>query len=462
MRIDLPSVLQDAAYLARLLQADISRDPIPPIWGIATDSREVQKGDLFVALAGNHTAGARFLENARAAGAVAALVRKGILFDGMPLLCVADPVTALLRAAGEYRRRQGELVIAVSGSTGKTTVKEALATVLSGTGRVEKSQGNFNSRIGMPLSILSMQEADHWVLELGINHCGEMTEMARVAAPNLAILTNVGTAHIGNFGSYAALLSEKAQIAVSLQENGILLIPAALPLEGFPCACRMIHRVGKGGDFYLENIRYSEWGTTGDLIAPDRVITNLAWPIAGGAGAAVLETVGAAAILLGLDEERIRTGLFEAGERTPRCSRIRVGKRLLIDDTYNASPEAVVTAIEGLVLIAAGRPAVAVLGDMLELGKYSAMLHRTVGRAVARSGVEQLFTYGKAALDIAKGAEDAGLSRNAIFIFDEGEQSALCEALCRTLPQDAAVLFKASGRMGLDRILSEVRRRISL
>lgn len=460
MRIDLPPALQDGKRLWRWLGASCSSDALPFITGIATDSREVKRGDLFVAIAGENTDGACFLREAHAAGAVAALVREQVVSE-LPLLRVSDPIAALLRAARKYREELGGTVITVSGSAGKTTVKEALATVLSASGEVEKSKGNFNSCLGMPLSLLSMHGDGYRVLEIGINHSGEMEELARVAAPDLAILTNVGTAHIGNFKSFDELLREKASIALGLQQDGVLLIPAALPLEVFPCPRHAIRRVGEGGDFYLENIRYSKSGTAGDLIAPDRVITNLAWPIAGRAGAATLETVGAAAILAGLDEDGIRQGLLRAGESTPRLARIKVGGRLLIDDSYNASPEATVTALESLALIASKRPAVAVLGDMLELGKYSDMLHRTVGRAVARSGVSQLFTYGKAALGIAEGAQDAGLSRDAIFVFDQGEDAALVRAVCQRIPNNAVVLFKASGRMGLCHILDEIRRRLS-
>ena len=460
MRIDLPPALQDAQALLRLLGAAVSAECLPPIRGIATDSREVRLGDLFVALDGVHTSGECFLHKAHQAGAVAALVKGEIASTELPLLCVEDPIAALLRAAGEYRARSDAFVVAVSGSMGKTTVKEALAAVLREDGTVEWSKGNFNSQIGMPLSLLSMREAKYWVLEIGINHVGEMEALACAAAPDLAILTNVGTAHIGNFGSFDAVLREKARIAVALQENGYLLIPSALPTEVFPCPRHAIWRMGEGGEYRLENIRYSECGTVGDLITPDQVITNLVWPIAGGAGAATLETVGAAALLAGLDEQKIRSGLLAAGKRTPRLARIEAGGRLLIDDCYNASPEAMLVALENLGLISGGRPTVAVLGDMLELGKYSDMLHRSVGRGVARSGISQLFTYGRAAMGIVEGARAAGLDDKAIHAFDVGEDEALINALCRMLPKDAAVLFKASGGMHLCRVLHEVRRRL--
>ena len=460
MRIDLPAELTDSAALAGLLGA-VPRTVLPKITGIATDSREVERGDLFVALTGASVDGADFLFKARERGAVAALVRAGIAEEDLPLLAVDDPTEALLRAASLYRKLVGDHVIAVSGSTGKTTVKEALATVLSVKDVTEKSKGNFNSLVGMPLSVLSMGRARHWVLELGINHTGEMKKLSDSLAPCLAVLTNVGTAHIGNFGTFPALLAEKAEIASGLSEGGDLLIPAALPSEAFRDALGSVWRTGREGDFYLENIRYGEKGTTGDLVTPDRVITNLAWPILGCVGVSTIETVGAAAFLAGADEQTIREGLRQAGRQTPRLKRSFACGRILIDDSYNASPEATVNALENLVLIAKGCPTVAVLGDMLELGKYSQMLHRTVGNAVARSGIDMLYTYGKGALSIAEGAREAGFSPAAIYSFGEDEILPLADAVCRFSPENAAVLIKASGRMGLSRVVEEIKRRWS-
>lgn len=463
MRVTLSKPFSDTKRLTKALGATLISGELPPVLrGIATDSREVRRGDLFVALHGQRVEGSEYLEQARRQGALALLVPQGTPIPAdIACLTVDDTEAALLRAARERRRQAKAFVIAVSGSCGKTTVKEAVATLLSSRGRTERSRANFNSQIGMPLSLLSMEDCAHWVLELGINHIGEMEKMAAAVAPDLALLTNVGTAHIGQFGTYSTLLAEKAKIAVSLASGGRVLAPASLPQEAFPCSAGQIFTFGKGGFFHLENIRYSKRGTVGDLFCPDRVITNLVWPIAGQVGAATLEAVGALGVLLGLDANTIRAGLLQAGESTPRLALSMAGDRLLIDDAYNASPEAMLAALETLTLTAGRRPTVAVLGDMLELGRYARAFHYAVGRAVSERGIDYLFTYGTEGLEIAAGARDAGMACDRIFCFEEGEREALANTLCRTTPQDAALLFKASGKMALSRIANEVRRRLS-
>ncbi len=458
MRIELCKALRPAGALAAALDAPCGNQIA--VLGIATDSREVKPGDLFVALRGEHRNGAEFVDEAIMRGAV------GVLGEDLPGLppCVTpvlrtDPVKALLRAAAAYRCTCRSFVVAISGSTGKTTAKEAVATVLSQRGSVCKSRGNFNSSLGLPLSMLSFEDADFWVVELGVNHVGEMAPMARAALPDLAVLTNVGTAHMGHFGDFHALLSEKAQLAASLSDDGLLLAPAELPVAAFPCGCGRVRTVGadRGADFYLENIDMNENGVSGDLITPYGVITNVNWSVPGRIGAATLTTVGAACVLAGCDGDQIRRGLLAAGKSTPRLATLTAGGRLLIDDCYNASPEAVVGALEVLSYRAKGRPTAAVLGDMLELGEHGDALHKAIGASLVRYGVSTLFTYGKKAVAFAEGARMGGMTDDTVFTFEVGDEDALAEAVLRVTPTDAAILFKGSGKMNMSRVLSAVR-----
>lgn len=458
MRIELCAPLRLPGALTAAM--GVSGAPAAFVGGIATDSREVRPGDLFIALRGERADGASFLGEAIRRGAV------GVMGEGLPALPYEvplalrlDPIAALLRAATAYRRMSMAFVVAVSGSTGKTTAKEAIATVLAQKGSTCKSEGNYNSTLGLPLSILSFAEADFWVVELGVSHVGEMGQMAAAAAPDLAVLTNVGTAHVGHFGGFDALLHEKAQIASALSDRGLLLAPFDLPVSAFPCGCGRVRSMGQDrrADFYLENICMSEKGVSGDLITPYRVITNLDWSIPGRVGASTLTTVGAAAVMAGCADEQIRRGLSEAGCGTPRLSAALSGKRLLIDDCYNASPEAVVGALEVLIYRAAGRPTVAVLGDMLELGERGDALHRAIGASLARLGVSMLFTYGEKALAFAEGARMGGMTDDAVFTFDVGDEKALAKAVLRVTPENAAILFKGSGKMKMSRILAAVR-----
>ena len=372
-----------------------------------------------------------------------------------------DPVDALLRAAAWRRRQSDAFVIAVGGSTGKTTTKEALSTLLKEGGAVANTVGNYNSTLGLPLSVLSFREGCRfWVVEIGINHVGEMEKMAQTLLPDLAILTNVGTAHIGHFGDFSTLLCEKGKIASHLSKRGLLLAPSELPFKAFPCPRDRIRRVGNGRnvDFYMENVAMSEKGVKGDLICPDRVITNLDWSVPGTVGLTTLTTVAAAAALCGCGDEMIRNGLERASVQTPRLRTFMIGERLVIDDTYNASPESVAGALEVLKYRAGTRPRVAVLGDMLELGTHSEILHKTVGEAAVRSGISMLFTFGSKALQIARSAASCGMPSGAIFSFEETEKNALARAIRCHAPHDAAILFKASGKMRLCEIVEMIRR----
>jgi UDP-N-acetylmuramoyl-tripeptide--D-alanyl-D-alanine ligase len=285
-----------------------------------------------------------------------------------------------------------------------------------------------------------------------------MEEMVRVLSPDLAILTNVGTAHIGHFGDFSTLLCEKGKIASHLSKKGQLLAPIELPPNAFPCPRDRIRRVGNAdnADFYMENVVMSEKGIRGDLICPDRAITNLTWSVPGTVGLTTLTTVAAAAVLCGCGDEMVRNGLEKASMQTPRLHTFTIGERLVIDDTYNASPESVAGAIEVLSYRGKDRARVAVLGDMLELGAHSEMLHQAVGEAVAKAGLSMLFTYGDQALHVAKGAAACGMPLGAIFSFGRGEEHALAAAIRRHAPHAAAILFKASGKMKLGKIVEMI------
>ena len=468
MRIELCDMLREPALLAQAMQVEFfdTGDTFGEsvvIGGIATDSREVEQGDLFVALRGERVDGASYLYDALSRGAVAVLTDRERAMPKERFLhfIAQDPVAALLRAAAWRRRQSDAFVIAVGGSTGKTTTKEALSVLLKEAGAVAHTVGNYNSTLGLPLSVLSFCEGCRfWVVEIGINHVGEMEEMVRVLSPDLAILTNVGTAHIGHFGDFSTLLCEKGKIASHLSKKGQLLAPIELPPNAFPCPRDRIRRVGNAdnADFYMENVVMREKGIRGDLICPDRAITNLTWSVPGTVGLTTLTTVAAAAVLCGCGDEMVRNGLEKASMQTPRLHTFTVGERLVIDDTYNASPESVAGALEVLKYRAGARPRVAVLGDMLELGAHSEILHKTVGEAVFRSGISMLFTFGGKALQIARSAASCGMPTGAIFSFEETEKNALARAICRHAPHDAAILFKASGKMRLCEIVETIRR----
>lgn len=460
MRIALPSPLCAKGALTALLGCE-NAPPTPLCFtGIATDSREVRCGDLFVALRGAHHDGAAFAQHAVKNGAVAMLCdgANAPVLEDLPVLRVASVEQALLRAAATWRRRLSGKFIAVSGSTGKTTVKDLLATVLSESGTVEKSLGNFNSTLGMPLSVLSMHGSDYHVLEIGINHVGEMAPLSRALSPHLAVLTGVGTAHIGFFGSSQALLAEKMKLASGLTKNGSFLVPERL-CHAAPDPSRVLCvGTGEAADFHVRGIRHSKTGVVADVWWRMRCAKGLSWHLPGSAGLSCLSLGGAVGLYFGLDGEAIKKGLLQAQGSASRMKRLLIDGRCVIDDTYNASPEAVIAALEALCYLSGGAPRAAVLGDMGELGSFSARLHREVGAAAAGAGLSHLFLYGRHAGDLCEGALFGGLSPKRVHCFAVGEEKGLATAVFEAMPRGAYILCKASREMGLERVILQMER----
>lgn len=428
------------------------------ITGISSDSREVMEGDLFLCLKGERTDGAAYIPQALAHGAVAVLTSEEVSPAGGGYWHFAAPsaLGVIERLAAARRARFSGRVIGVTGSVGKTTAKEVISAVL---GQVPHSEGNYNSTLGMPLSLLSLADAPFWVLELGINHQGEMERMGRVLFPDIGVLCSVGTAHIGELGGKEAILREKTALSHFLSPGGGFLVPYDILSEkrGFLApSCHLFSFGAKNdADFSAENITYGKYGTRLDFKARDRCITNLEWPLSGTAGVSALLIGCALGVMCGRSDEEIRTGITVAARGIPHRREVKVGERILIDDSYNASPEAVEAALEALRYRAPERVRVAVLGDMLELGEYSAELHCKVGERVVESGISMLFTYGDEALHIANAARAFGMPAHCVVAVRRGARRELLDAMHRLIPEDAAVLFKASRAVCLGRVFEE-------
>ncbi len=463
MRIELCREYREAGALAAALNGELCGRGEARICGIATDSGEIERGDVFLALPGTAHNGWEFLSAAANRGAAGVILPRaaGVTAPAGFTVLVENPFESLLAAAKAHRSHLDGRVIAVSGSAGKTTCKEAIATVLGERGTVLRSRGNFNSTIGMPLSLLSMDTADFYVLELGINHPGEMEKMSCALSPDLAILTNVGSAHIGNFGSFAALAEEKMKITAGIRECGTVLLPENCQCSPVRSPKINVFRFGDGMncDFRAENIHMDKTGVTLDFCNGEKRISGLHWDIPGGMGVSVLLIAGAVAQLCGVPEESLLRGLSRAAAFTPRMRRRIAGSRVLLDDTYNASPETVASALETLSYLAEKRQKVAVLGDIEELGEFSKALHRAVGECAGRSGISLLFTYGEKALDLAKGAVSAGLPSGCVFSFLPGEERELIGSILKKTGHRAVILFKASRKAKLEEIVRAVERR---
>lgn len=381
---------------------------------VSADSRTDCPGRLFVALRGARFDGHDHVAAAWQAGAVAAMVERPLPLD-LPQWVVADTRLGLGRLAAVWRDRVPGRVIAITGSNGKTTVKEMLAAIGRRTGRVLATAGNLNNDIGLPLTLLGACDEDFLVLEMGANHPGEIGYLTDLARPDLALVTNAGRAHLEGFGSLEGVARAKGEIARGLPATGRLVVAGDSPYTalwrelaaGRPVLTFALHDGGDGAaaDCDLtarrDSIRTTwdadgfrtEWiAHTGRAHPGGARDIPLALRLAGHHNVRNALAATAAALSLGISEDAIRAGLAGlqpvAGRLCPR----RCGELHVIDDTYNANPDSIAAAIEVLAALSGRRWLV--LGDLGELGADAPRLHEEVGKLARAAGIERLITTG--------------------------------------------------------------------
>lgn len=458
--------LADAAVSCRGRLFGIERADIP-LHPIVTDSREVERGDIFLALRGENFDGHNFISAAIERGASCVICDESYSADGsLPCLRVCDTLEALGDIARGYRTRVAPAVVAaVTGSVGKTTTKEYLAALLSVKYKTHKTSGNFNNLIGLPLTILSMpSDTEALVLEMGMSARGEIERLSEIARPTLAIITVIGSSHIEHLGSRENICRAKCEVLKHLQADGKLYIPSGEPLLEAQIDRANASRASLGQTddcrIYAENINDAGVCTTADVCADGTRYSSLTFPTLGRHCLADALLAIAAVIDLGFGEEAIRAGLLDyrpAGMR----QRIReVGGITLIEDCYNASPESMRASLDVLSKFTANGRRAALLGDMYELGEHSSELHREVGRYAA-SRCELLFTLGCSSVEIARGAVESGLAREKIFIFDDISLHEECgRKIAETLCSGDVLIAKASRATAAERALESFERAI--
>jgi UDP-N-acetylmuramoyl-tripeptide--D-alanyl-D-alanine ligase len=439
--------------LARTLSATLV-GPDPGFAGVSTDSRALRAGELFVALRGPNFDGHAFVPQAQARGAAAAVVASPVDV-GLPTLRVADTLVALGAMAADWRSRFELPVIAVTGSFGKTTVKEMMAAIARRRGEVLATRGNMNNEIGLPLTLFGLdQQHRAAVLELGANHAGEIARMAAISRPSVGIVTAAGPVHLEGFGSLEGVARAKGELFAGLPGNGIAVINQDDPFAPLWRELAGARRcVGFGlaahAEFRAEQISQS-LDANGPLlefrlVTPDGAAdARLALP--GRHNALNALAAAAATWAAGWSLDEIVAGLAQvAGVRGRMSLRKARSGALLIDDTYNANPTALQAAIE----YATALPGETwlVLGDMLELGAASAELHAAAGRLARERGVTRLFAIGPEAAAAAAAFGDAqhftGLAE-------------LADALERALPAGVNLLVKGSRSMRLETVIERL------
>lgn len=439
---------------------------------ICTDSREADKDTMFVAIRGERVDGHDYIGQVIEAGCRCILceyVPHDICAKRVGAAVVEDSVAAFCQLAKSYRiEKFGEIdpmrTVAVTGSVGKTTTKEMVAAVLRRELNLYAAQGNFNSEIGMPMSL--MQAGAHHraaVLEMGMSARGEISRMSLTACPTVAIITNVGSSHLEYLGTRENIAQAKLEVADGLRSGGYLLLNADEPLlAGKYAEGRRTVYVGidnKDADVRAENIRYTEDGyTVFDLHTRHEVRYDVRVPALGKHMVMAAMFAAVTGKIFHLSDAQIRAGILDYTGMPMRQQIERVGGVTLLCDCYNASPESMRAALQALSTISVSGRRIAVLGDMLELGEQSTQLHRSTG-AYAAGVLDVLLTVGEKGEEIAKGAREAGGCKVHAFTGEHAKAEA-ASMLCSMLSSDDALLLKASRGVRLEEIYNTVKQHL--
>jgi UDP-N-acetylmuramoyl-tripeptide--D-alanyl-D-alanine ligase len=385
---------------------------------VSTDSRTIKRGDLFVALRGENFVGHDFVESAAKAGASGALVDlnwNGNVPENFALIRTTDTLRAYQELAANYRKSLRLKVIAITGSNGKTSTKDFTASVLSRKFRVTKTEGNFNNHVGLPRTILEATSDDEIaVWEIGMNHPGEIATLSGIAAPDAAIITNIGVAHIEFMGSREAIAREKGALAEAVGPQGTVILNADDPFsEGIAARTRakVVLAGTTGGAVRAIEIRQSADGSEFTILeGAHRCRAQL--PVAGSHMVQNALLAVAAGRAFGLSLEGCAAGLAASPLTKARLQIKEIGGVHFLDDSYNANPDSMKAALRTLMELDTDGKRIAVLGRMLELGAESERGHREVGEAAATLGIDHLISIGNDTMALA--AEEAGLENSAI------------------------------------------------
>lgn len=424
--------------------------------GLTTDTRDLQPGSIFLALRGESFDGHQFIGQAMEKGAIATIVDTSVETD-IPQFQVPDTLAAY-QALGHWWRQQFQIpIIAITGSVGKTTTKELIASVLGTAGNVLKTEANYNNEIGVPKTLLGLTpEHDYAVIEMGMRGRGEIAELAQIAQPDIGVITNVGTAHIGRLGSREAIAEAKCELLAEMPDSSLAILNADLPL-----LMSTAKKVWQGA--------LTTYGlTTGDLQgrlidAQTLELDGESYPLPLEGEHNALNYLAAVAIArhLNLDLAPLKSGIT-VNLPSGRAKKINLPNDVvLLDETYNAGLESMTAALK-LLAKTPGKRHIAVLGPMKELGDHAEALHREIGELVHTLQLDQLLILdqGFEGNALAQGAKSTPTQQ-----FDSHE--ALIDYLERTVLSSAGqpvsgdrILFKASNSVGLNRVVSGLKNRL--
>lgn len=426
---------------------------------VVTDTRKLKENALFVAFKGESFNAEDFLREAREKGATGAIVSESCPTEklvGAPkiIIKVGDTLEAYQKIAAFHRNKFTVPVIAITGSNGKTTTKDLVASVLSSTKNVLKTEGNFNNEIGLPLTLLQLNEKhEAAVTEMGMRGRGQIAALAKIASPTIGIVTNVGETHLELLGTMENIAAAKGELVEAIEAGGTVILNndnnyVAKMREKVKKGVKLItFGIERDADIKAEGFRTFDGSTEINCkINGETVLLTL--PLVGRHNVYNALAAVAAGSVLGLSHEEIKSGLKHAQVTGMRFERITRNGYNIINDAYNASPMSMEAAIKTLAEIAPGRR-IFVLGDMLELGEAAKAAHQRIGELVGETNATALITYGELAKNIAAGARAKGMKN----IFECESHDEAAKKLKELLLPDDTVLFKGSRGMKMEKII---------
>jgi UDP-N-acetylmuramoyl-tripeptide--D-alanyl-D-alanine ligase len=449
-----------AGIISEWIQGKLTGSGNAMVNKISTDTRTLEKGNLFIALRGERTDGHKYISNAFEKGASVVVCETPVTPpEGCAVITVEDTIKALKDMAKKYMGKFRIPVIGITGSVGKTTTKEMIAQILSTEYNVHKTMGNFNNHIGLPLSVLELtREHTAAVFEMGMSGLGEIEYLADIIKPDIGVITNIGISHIEKLGTRQNILRAKLEITRGMNENGKLilngddellsglkgLLPMPMIFYGINETCELnafdIHSLGEDGVRFTVSLRNEDV----DIALPAPGIHNVSNALA--AIACGLE--------LNVSNENIKKGLANYSQEKMRLNIVKYKGIKIINDSYNSAPSSAEASLSVLREVAGGNRSIAVLGDMLELGDYARKSHRQIGATVVREHISHLVAVGSLAKDYVQGALEAGMDEENTRYFKEAKQA--ISYLKSFLKPGDVVLFKGSRGMKLDSLIEGV------
>ncbi|MGF2614258.1 UDP-N-acetylmuramoyl-tripeptide--D-alanyl-D-alanine ligase [Rossellomorea vietnamensis] len=448
--------------LAKMIKVenDVSAFADVTIQGVSIDSRKIEEGQLFIPFKGENVDGHKFVEGAIESGAAASLWEKDVPNppEGLPVIIVEDSLEALQKLSTAYRNELGIKVVGITGSNGKTTTKDMVANLLSLKYKVQKTQGNYNSHIGLPLTILDLEKGTEVaVLEMGMSGFGEIEKLSDIARPDAAIITNIGESHLQDLGSREGIAQAKLEIISGLKEDGLFVYYGEEPLlkerinEDWPFKVETFGG-GKENTLYPLEVKTIESGSVFKVNADPH--TEIVLPVLGGHN--VMNALASMLIAkeMGIEYKEMPQA-FQQLKLTQMRMEMMEGKRgeKILNDAYNASPTSMRAAINLLSELDGYSRKILVAGDMLELGPKEEAYHYEVGQEVQKGKIDLVFTFGNLAKQTAKGAAEK-IGEENVFHFDDKQE--LSNKLKSILHGDEILLFKASRGMKLEEVIEQL------